>query len=191
MSVETGELAKEALLNQRPSGNNFRVRSVKLLMTTGVSLAVDRARHYCSCYFLPCRSSRTVMSRSCHLSSSLALSRTFSLVWFVWFPCVWLRLSCHHKGSGSYVHFCPPPCSSTYRWATLSNHQHKGTTLKEVRALTPPLAVKPPHVCHRRETGHSPLARTRSKTWSFMSAPPHLSAVPPLVRTGHQRSLVQ
>ena len=63
------------------------------------------------------------------------LSLSFSLVW-VWF--VFVRFFCHHKGSGSYVHFCPRPCSSTYRWAKLPTHRHKGTTLNEVRALTPP-----------------------------------------------------
>ena len=59
----------------------------------------------------------------------------------------------------------------------------QGTTLNEVRALTPPLPVQPPHVCHRQETGQSPQARTCSRTWSFMLAPPHLGAPLPLVPT--------
>ena len=48
-----------------------------------------------------------------------------------------LRSAClfAHKGSLCYVHFCPRPCSSTYRLS---------------RALMPTLAVKPPHVCHRQ-----------------------------------------
>ena len=37
-----------------------------------------------------------------------------------------------------------------------------------VRALMPTLAVSPPHVCHRRGTGLSPLARTCNKTWQFL-----------------------
>ena len=81
------------------------------------------------------------MSRSCYLSSFLALSLAFSLVWFVWFVFVRLRFFCHHKGSGSYVHFCPRPCPSTYRWAKLLAHLNKGSTLNEIRALTPPLPV--------------------------------------------------
>ena len=33
-----------------------------------------------------------------------------------------------HKGSGSYVHFCPRPCSSTCRWVGLSTHGPHVTT---------------------------------------------------------------
>ena len=58
-------------------------------------------------------------ARSCYLSSSLDLSLSFclchSLVPFVRFVFVWLCLFCHHKGSGSHVHFCPRPCSRTFR----------------------------------------------------------------------------
>ena len=41
----------------------------------------------------------------------------------------------------------------------------KGHTHCVSRALMPTLAVLPRHVCHRRETGLSPLARTCSRTW--------------------------
>ena len=37
-----------------------------------------------------------------------------------------------------------------------------------VRALTPTLAVQPPHVCHRPEAGLSSLARTCSSKWIFL-----------------------
>ena len=33
-----------------------------------------------------------------------------------------------HKGSGSHVHFCPRPCSSTYQWARLPTHRYNKTT---------------------------------------------------------------
>ena len=65
---------------------------------------------------------------------------------------------CVHKEPGSHVHFCPRPCSSTSRWARLSTHRHKKTTLtatirpppvrrkkvsrtSAIRALIPSLAV--------------------------------------------------
>ena len=68
-------------------------------------------------------------------------------------------------GSGSCFHFCPRPCSSTYRWTRLATHRHWG-----------PLCVYPVLSCplwpcnHRmcviaKETGLSPLARTCSRTW--------------------------
>ena len=44
----------------------------------------------------------------------------------------------------------------------------KDHTLCVVRALMPTSAALPPHVCHRQETGLSPLARTCSKTWVFL-----------------------
>ena len=43
-----------------------------------------------------------------------------------------------HRGSGSHIHLCPRPCSSTYRWAGLPPHRHKGPHLCAVCALTPP-----------------------------------------------------
>ena len=52
----------------------------------------------------------------------------------------------------------------------------------EVRALMPNVALSPPHVCHRRRTGLSSWARTCSKRWSFLLAPPHQGA-PVLIRT--------
>ena len=100
---------------------------------------------------------------------------------FVWFVFVRLCFFCRHKGWGlacTSAHVLVripvdgPSCQPT---------DTKKTTLNEVRALTPPLAVWPPHVCHRQENGQSPLART----WSFILAPPHLGAVLPSVRTVH------
>ena len=71
------------------------------------------------------------MSRSCYLSSSLALFVILSGLGLVRVRPLLL------SSQGSYVHFCPRPCSSTYRWAKLPTHHHKGTSLNEVRALTP------------------------------------------------------
>ena len=61
--------------------------------------------------------------------------------------------------------------------ASLCEHQSTGqartpTDTKDntqcaVRALLPTVAVQPPHVGHRRETGQSLLARTCSRTWVF------------------------
>ena len=63
------------------------------------------------------------------------------------------------------------------------------TTLQcVVRALVPTLAVCPPHVCHRRENGLSPLARTCSEKKTFLLAPPHLMRTASFVS---QRSLLK
>ena len=40
-----------------------------------------------------------------------------------------------HKVSGSYVHVCPRPCSSTCRWDKASHPPTLGTTPSMVRAL--------------------------------------------------------
>ena len=50
----------------------------------------------------------------------------------------------------------------------------------------PNVALSPPHVCHRRRTGLSSQGRTCSRRWSFLLAPPHLSA-PVLIWTVHQQ----
>ena len=39
-----------------------------------------------------------------------------------------------------------------------------------VRALMPTLAALPPHVCHRRETGLSPMARAHAGRGYFLGA---------------------
>ena len=41
-------------------------------------------------------------------------------------------------------------------------------TLREIRAVMPTVAVLPPHVCHRLETGLSSLAYTCSRTLTFL-----------------------
>ena len=50
----------------------------------------------------------------------------------------------------------------------------------------PNVALSPPHVCHRRRTGLSSLARTCSRRWSFLLAAPHLGA-PVFTWTVHQK----
>ena len=45
-------------------------------------------------------------------------------------------------------------------------------TSRVSRALVPTLSVLPPHVCHRQETGLSPLARTCSRTWTSLRKNP-------------------
>ena len=46
--------------------------------------------------------------------------------------CFFVRVFLHlslfhlHKWSESYVHFCPRPCLSTFRWARLATHRHIG-----------------------------------------------------------------
>ena len=73
-----------------------------------------------------------------------------------------------HKGSMSYVPFIRVLVLSTSRWVRPTAHQHRGPHLSEVRSLVPHLAVLPPHVCHRREAGPSPLAHMCSRMWSFL-----------------------
>ena len=80
---------------------------------------------------------------------------------------VCLSLSCCQR-EGSDVHFCPRPCSSTFRRAKLAPTDTEDQNQGVVRALTPPLAVLLPHVCHRQETGLSPLTRTCCRTLALL-----------------------
>ena len=74
-----------------------------------------------------------------------------------------------HKGSGSHVHVCPRPCSSTCRWARHPTHRHKGTTLSVQSVLSCPLWPCAHRMCViAKETGLSPLAGTCSRTWAFL-----------------------
>ena len=57
----------------------------------------------------------------------------------------------HHKESGSQVHLCPRPCSSTCRWAKLQTHRRRRP--HSVCILLPSWVLLPPRVCHRQETG--------------------------------------
>ena len=49
-----------------------------------------------------------------------------------------------------------------------SQRQKQKTTLSAWSVLSRPLAVPPPHVCRRLETGLSRLVRTRSRTWAIL-----------------------
>ena len=55
-------------------------------------------------------------------------------------------------------------------------HRHQRT---KVRALMPNVARSPPPVSHCQRTGLSSQARTCSRKWSFLLAPPHLFAPVP------------
>ena len=73
-----------------------------------------------------------------------------------------------HKGSGSHIHFCPRPCSSTCRWASLATHRHWGP-LCVYTVLSCPIWPCYHRMCViAKETGLSPLARTCSRTWIFL-----------------------
>ena len=159
----------------RPSGVQVQIWICEIggcgqsaFVVSGICLAVDRSCRYCGCLFLQRRSSRNVMSRSCYSSSSLALLVILSFL-IVWFVFVRLRFLCHHKGSGSHVHFCPRPCSSTKRWAKLSTHRHKGDHTQRGPCSHAPFGRKPT-VCviATKRLGSLPLARIRSKTWVFL-----------------------
>ena len=82
-------------------------------------------------------------SQTRHTNNALTFSlRNFQISFFSLSISFWLFT--FTKGSGSYVHFRPrPPLPPT---------DAKHYTLCVVRALTPPLAAQPAHVCHRRET---------------------------------------
>ena len=58
--------------------------------------------------------------------------------------------------------------TSLFEHLSMGQARHPSTqqddTLCVIRALVPTFAVQPPHVCHRLETGLSPLARTCSRT---------------------------
>ena len=84
-----------------------------------------------------------------------------------------------HKGSGSHIHFCPRPCSSTCRWARLATHRHWGP-LCVSRALVPTLAVQPPHVCHRQRDWAVSIGSHMQQDVDISPAPPQLGAPLPL-----------
>ena len=72
-----------------------------------------------------------------------------------------------------------------------NNSSTFGTAACVICALTPLRAVQPPQVCHRPETGQSPLARTCGGTWTFLERPPCLGAPSPLLQIVHVRNLEQ
>ena len=110
------------------------------------------------------------------LFSSSSLSFSFlSLLFFLSFFLSLCQVTCT-KVTMSYVHFRARPCSSTCRWARLPSHRHQGTQCSPC-PHAPTLATQPPQVCHRRETGLSPLARTR-RTWTFLRRP-HMATIFP------------
>ena len=86
-----------------------------------------------------------------------------------------LSLFRSHKGSGSYVHFCPRPCLSAIRWAMLATHRHIGPhSVCIPRARTPTLAVQP-HMCHRQREAVSSGSHMQ-QDMGISLAPPHLGA---------------
>ena len=101
---------------------------------------------------------------------------------------LFLCLFLSQMGLGSYVHFRPRPCSSTWRWAGSQPTDTVDHAQSVVGALMHTFALRPPHVCHRQETGQSPLTRTCSKTWGIPQAPPHLGAPFPLLDNVHVRN---
>ena len=85
--------------------------------------------------------------------------------------------SSFHTGSGSYDHFCPRPCSSTYRKAKLSTHRHTGTTLcaqSVLSCLT--LAVQPPDVCPCQRDWAVSIRSHMQQDMDTFQAPPPLGA---------------
>ena len=80
------------------------------------------------------------------------------------------------KGSESYVHLCPCPCSSTYRWARLATHQHKGPHPVWSVLSMPTVAVQPPHVCHRQRDWAVSIGSHMQQDMDMSKAPPHLGA---------------
>ena len=80
-----------------------------------------------SCLVLSC------LVLSCLVLSCLVLSCLVLSVLVLSCLCVHSACLFAHKGSGSYVHFCPRPCPSTCRWARLATQR--------LRALMPTLAA--------------------------------------------------
>ena len=60
------------------------------------------------------------------------------------------------QGIGVLRSLSPTSLSEHLSMGQARNPPTQGTTLSVIRALVPTLAVHPPHVCHRRETGQSP-----------------------------------
>ena len=97
-----------------------------------------------------------LMDRSCH---GCGHRSSFHKWWLFHF----------HKGSGSSRSPLPASLFEHASIGQANNRTTQRTTQHcEVRALTPPSSVYPPHACHRQGTGQSPTARTRSRTWATL-----------------------
>ena len=70
------------------------------------------------------------------------------------------------KGSGSHVHYCPRPCSSTHRVGQALHPPTQRTRTLRILCSDTPFAMQQPHVCRHQETGQSSKARTCSWSWS-------------------------
>ena len=111
------------------------------------------------------------------LLSSLLLSLPFFLSFFPFAFFLSLPVRCTRGRSLTFT-LARVLVTSTNRWARLATHPHQGeyNTSCVVRARMTTLAAQPHHVCHRRETRLTPLARSCSRTPVFLKAPPHLGA---------------
>ena len=68
---------------------------------------------------------------------------------------------------GSYLHFRPRPCPSTYRWARLATHRRRPHSVGNPCSRSH-LGRFSTACVSSTETGQSPLARTCSRTWVFL-----------------------
>ena len=102
-------------------------------------------RLFAHLHFLSC-----VVLSSSLLLFSVCLSVLHTGAWDLTFSSARVLVLAHHRLA---------------RLATPSTQRDH--TLCVIRAFVPTLAVQPPRVCHRRETGQSPRARTCSRTWVF------------------------
>ena len=109
----------QQLLDQTPFALTRLLTSLCLILSTRLVLS-DVLPHMCFSSFV-C---------TCHIFSPFLPCFYFSQLWevsvlrfFVWSSLAWcLFIS---KESGSYVYFCPYPCSSTYRRARLPTDRHR------------------------------------------------------------------
>ena len=163
-----------SLLSLCPSLSLLRV-SLYLCVSPCVSPCVRVSLRVSLCVFLcvslSCLSRCVSLCASLSVSVSLRLCVSLSL-FCVSLSYVFVDLSpCLHVAQevGSYVSVCRRPCLE---------HQSMGQALNPLTSEDHTSCVSPcshapsdleqPHVCHRQKTGLSPLARTRSWTWSFL-----------------------
>ena len=155
-----------------PRQNALDTWSVWMETTHGGAHALHCCCLVLSCLVLSC------LVLSCLVLSCLVLS-CLVLSCLV-LSCLVLRSACSHtKVSGSYVHYCPRPCSSTCRWARLATHRHWGP-LHVYPELLCQLWPCNQHVCHRQRDWAVSIGSHMQQDMDISEALPHLGAPIPL-----------
>ena len=109
-----------------------------------------------------------------------------NLIWSARLFALTRGLDCH-KGLGSYVHFCPCPCSSTCRWSRLAIHRHWGPLCVYPVLLCPLWPCNHRMFCHRQRDWAVSIRSYMQQDMDISQAPPHLGA--PFALSEHRSRL--